>query len=59
MAGLMTGRVTVKKTRKRPAPRLVAASSRERSMALMAADTIRNTKGKNCSVKTRTMPFHP
>ena len=32
---MTTGSVTVKKTRSRPAPRLVAASSSERSMALM------------------------
>jgi len=58
-AGVTVGTVTVRKTRSRPAPRFVAASSRERSMELMAAETIRKTYGKNCRVKTSTMPFQP
>ena len=59
MAGVTTGRVTVRKTRQGEAPRLRAASSNERSTELMAAPTMRKTKGKNCRVNTSTTPCQP
>ncbi len=49
-AGVTTGRVTVRNTRQGPAPRLQAASSRAASTDLSAAETMRNTKGKNWRV---------
>ena len=50
MEGVTTGKVTVRNTRHGEAPRLRADSSSERSTELMAADTMRKTKGKNCRV---------
>ena len=44
-AGAMTGKVTVRSTRHREAPRLAAACSRAGSIPSSAADTGRNTSG--------------
>ena len=59
MAGVATGSVTVRNTRQGDAPRLRADSSSERSTELIAAETMRKTKGKNWSVYTRTPPCQP
>jgi hypothetical protein len=59
MEGVMIGSVTVLKTRHDEAPRFWADSSRDLSIELMAAVTIRKTKGKKWKVKTRTIPCHP